>query len=67
MITLFLVSLEKIELGLISQNTIFWPGAHNDVINWVRSCISCNEFNVSSDIHRPLQPIPIENRFEFVC
>ena len=45
----------------------FWPGAHNDVINWVRSCISCNEFNVSSYVHRPLQPIPIENRFEFVC
>ena len=30
----------------------FWPGAHNDVINWVRSCISCNEFNVSSYVHR---------------
>ena len=45
----------------------FWPGAHNDVINWVRSCISCNEFNVSSYVHIPLQWIPIENRFEFVC
>ena len=37
------------------------------MINWVRSCQSCNEFNISTYIYRPLQPIPIENRFEFVC
>ena len=24
----------------------FWPGAQNDVINWVRSCKPCNEFAV---------------------
>ena len=45
----------------------FWPGAHNDVINWVRSCECCNKFDTFSYIYRPLHPIPVENRFEFVC
>ena len=44
----------------------FWPGAHNDVVNWVRSCIPCNEFNTSTYIRRPLQPICVDNRFELV-
>ncbi len=45
----------------------FWPGAHDDVVNWVRSCNACNEHGVKTYVHRPLQPIPTEERFELVC
>ena len=45
----------------------FWPGAQDDVVNWVRSCRSCNEFDVKTYVHRPLQPIDTSARFELVC
>ena len=45
----------------------FWPGAHNDVVNWVRSCKKCNEHAIRTYVNRPLQPIPTEERFELVC
>ena len=45
----------------------FWPGAHNDVINWVRSCKLCNAFDTKVYVKRPLQPIPSTGRFELVC
>ena len=45
----------------------FWPGAHDDVVNWVRSCKACNEHAIRTYVKRPLQPIPTEGRFELVC
>ena len=45
----------------------FWPGAHDDVVNWVRSCKACNEHAIRTYVNRPLQPIPTEERFELVC
>ena len=44
----------------------FWPGAQNDVINWVRSCGKCNSFDSKPYVNRPLQPIPSSDRFELV-
>ena len=44
----------------------FWPGAHDDVINWVRSCEQCNQFDVTRYVSRPLQPIATTERFEMV-
>lgn len=45
----------------------FWPYARNDVVNWIRSCQPCNEFNQTVHVNRPLNPIEIEDRFDFVC
>ena len=45
----------------------FWPSARNDVINWIRSCVKCNEYNKHVYIQRPLCPIEVNNRFELVC
>ena len=50
----------------ISSN-YFWPFARNDIVNWIRSCQPCNEFNKTVYINRPLVPIEIESRFDFVC
>ena len=44
----------------------FWPGAHDDVINWVRSCEACNQFDITRYVSRPLQPIATTGRFELV-
>ena len=51
---------------LITSN-YFWPNLHNDVINYVRSCKACNEFDVKTYVKRPLQPIESGGRFELVC
>ena len=48
------------------SRSFFWPGAHDDVINWVRSCVTCNEHSTKPYVHRPLNPIPTEDRFELV-
>ena len=45
----------------------FWPYARNDVVNWIRSCQPCNEFNQTVHVNRPLKPIEVESRFDFVC
>ena len=45
----------------------FWPGAHDDVVNWVRSCGACNEHGVKKYVRRPLHPIASVERFELVC
>ena len=45
----------------------FWPGAQNDVVNWVKSCRACNGFAVSRYVNRPLIPIESMERFELVC
>ncbi len=45
----------------------FWPNVHDDVVNWIRSCKACNEFDVRTYVNRPLQPIESNNRFELVC
>ena len=45
----------------------FWPEAHNDVVNWVRSCKKCCEYAIKPYVNRPLQPIDSNNRFELVC
>ena len=45
----------------------FWPKLHEDVINWIRSCKACNEFDIHKYVNRPLQPIESNNRFELVC
>ena len=45
----------------------FWPYARNDVVNWIRSCEPCNEFDKHVYVNRPLQPIIVEERFDFVC
>ena len=44
----------------------FWPDAHNDVVNWVRSCKACNQFDIKQYVKRPLQPIDTTGRFELV-
>ena len=44
----------------------FWPGAHDDVVNWVRSCETCNQFDVKRYVSRPLEPISTTGRFELV-
>ena len=51
----------------IVTSKYFWPGAQNDVVNWIRSCDKCNSFNTKPYVNRPLQPIPSSDRFEFVC
>ena len=48
-------------------DSYFWPDAHNDVINWIRSCKPCNERDVKTYVNRPLQPIASSERFELVC
>ncbi len=45
----------------------FCAYARNDVVNWIRSCQSCNEFDKPVYVNRPLKPIEIEERFDFVC
>jgi hypothetical protein len=49
------------------SSKFFWPGAHDDVINWVRSCKACNEHAIRTYVNRPLQPIATEERFQLVC
>ena len=51
------------------SNNYFWPHAKNDVINWVRSCQKCNEFNTPARgyVKRPLMSIEITERFNLVC
>ena len=52
----------------ISAN-YFWPGAKDDVSNWVRSCQKCNEYNTPTQgyVKRPVIPIETNNRFDLVC
>ena len=47
----------------------FWPGAYQDVCNWVKSCKECNQFNPPHPGYNkaPLQPICTDHRFELVC
>ena len=58
-----LVILLKIGLGKASPRTFFWPGAHDDAVNWVRSCEACNQFDITRYVSRPLQPIATTGRF----
>ena len=44
----------------------FWPQAHEDVVNWVRSCVACNEHGIKPYVKRPLNPISTEERLELV-
>ena len=48
------------------SSKFFWPNAHEDVTNWVRSCRACNEHSVQPYVNRPLKPIASEERFELV-
>ena len=50
----------------VTQN-YFWPNLHNDVSDWIRSCNKCNDFNISTYVNRPLNPIDSSGRFEIVC
>ena len=47
----------------------FWPGAPNDVENFVSNCMKCNKFNPprTSYVRAPLQPIETDDRFQLVC
>ena len=46
----------------------FWPNGHDDVVNWVQSCISCTAYKPPPNGYRkePLQPIQCTECFELV-
>ena len=54
---------------LRTSKKYFWPNAKDDVVNWVRSCKTCNAFNTPYQgyVKRPLVPIETTERFELVC
>ena len=47
----------------------FWPDAKTDLINWIKSCNVCNQFNPPPKGYakQPLQPIVTQDRFKIVC
>ena len=50
------------------QHQFFWPGAFQDVTNWVRSCSKCNQYNNPAQgfIKAPLIQIRTDHRFQLV-
>ena len=49
------------------SNHYFWPNLRDDIVNWIRSCKACNDFDIQQYVNRPLNPIEVNNRFELVC